>query len=337
MSWSQKQHKFPPEVKKQLQFYVYLYSDPDTGKAIYVGKGKDDRCFAHLEAVGDSDKAKTIRKILDAGKEPAIDILAWGLTEREALAAERVAIDLLGIGSLTNRQKGHGARQGRTPVDQLIRRLSGETLTDADAEEMRKLGVLVIRLGLYSEGMSDMELYDLTRSAWKLNEERKEHIHYAFAVWKGRIMETYRVLGWFREGETMMDLSVEKEPPDPEHRFEFIGPCRPGTAPEVRGKGHERLFQKGLHRAVYVFSQRVKYRKFFLSSAVLDKKQNFDIMKENGQRQAKRRGQLHGNDETKAPMDASGDRACRAGVPAAAAFVCGAQAESAAGVRLYRV
>lgn len=245
MSWSQKPRKFPPEVKKQLQSYVYLYSDPDTGKAIYVGKGKDDRCFAHLDAVGDSDKAKTIRKILDAGKEPAIDILAWGLTDREALAAERVAIDLLGIGSLTNRQKGHGARQGRTPVEQLIRRLSGETLTEADAEEMRKLGVLVIRLGLYSEGMSDMELYDLTRSAWKLNEDKKERIHYAFAVWRGRILETYRVLGWFREGETMMDLSVEKEAPDPEHRFEFVGHVDPELHQKFAGKNMSAYFKKG--------------------------------------------------------------------------------------------
>ena len=64
----QEQHKFPTEVKKQLQYYVYLYSDPDTGRAIYVGKGKDDRCFSHLEAVGDSPKAKAIRMLLDAGK-----------------------------------------------------------------------------------------------------------------------------------------------------------------------------------------------------------------------------------------------------------------------------
>ena len=180
------------------------------------------------------------------------------MTEREALAAERVAIDLLGIDSLTNRQKGHGAKQGRILAERLANALSSEKLTEEDVEEMKRLNVMAIRLGKYSEAMSEMELYDLTRSAWKIGREKREKIRYVFAVSKGRILEVYQVLGWFREGETMMRLeNVEKDSPNPD-RFEFVGNIAPEWSMRFKGKDMSGCFKRGVCRTISMFYARIK-------------------------------------------------------------------------------
>ncbi|MGI9440198.1 MAG: hypothetical protein ACR2OT_04365, partial [Parvibaculales bacterium] len=43
--------KFPPEVAKQLGYYVYRLIDPRNGETFYVGKGKNDRVFEHALGV----------------------------------------------------------------------------------------------------------------------------------------------------------------------------------------------------------------------------------------------------------------------------------------------
>ena len=39
---------FTPEVIEQLQYYVYRLIDPRTGQTFYVGKGKGNRLYAHI-------------------------------------------------------------------------------------------------------------------------------------------------------------------------------------------------------------------------------------------------------------------------------------------------
>ena len=43
------QKVFSSFVSDKLKSYVYLYSHPITGEIFYVGKGKNNRVFAHLE------------------------------------------------------------------------------------------------------------------------------------------------------------------------------------------------------------------------------------------------------------------------------------------------
>ena len=54
---------FPPSVKEKLLHYVYVYVDPSNEEIFYVGKGKGDRCFAHLSEKKDGDKIQRIKKI----------------------------------------------------------------------------------------------------------------------------------------------------------------------------------------------------------------------------------------------------------------------------------
>ncbi|MCB0251449.1 MAG: hypothetical protein KDI07_22960, partial [Anaerolineae bacterium] len=112
----------PPGVAERLGWYVYLYVDPRDNRPFYVGKGKGDRVFAHFDDQKDSDKVRIISEIETAGMKPRLDILAHGLKEEEAaFRIEAAAIDLLGIGALSNAVRGWKSLQlGRMTLDHLI-------------------------------------------------------------------------------------------------------------------------------------------------------------------------------------------------------------------------
>ena len=111
---------FSPKVREKLKFYVYLYTDPRTGKPFYIGKGQGNRCFAHLKDIAHTDKTQAIRELNKLGLKPRIEILKYGLTEKQALLVEATAIDLLDVMVLSNRVRGHGSRYGgRAEVDEI--------------------------------------------------------------------------------------------------------------------------------------------------------------------------------------------------------------------------
>ena len=40
---------FPVECQRDLDNYVYIYSDPETHEVFYIGMGQGNRAFDHLE------------------------------------------------------------------------------------------------------------------------------------------------------------------------------------------------------------------------------------------------------------------------------------------------
>ena len=99
--------KITPEVAAKLKSYVYVYSDPRNGKPFYIGKGRGNRVFSHLDDTSETDKVAAIASIRESGREPRIDILRYGLNEEEALLVEAAAIDLIGLSKLSNQVAGH--------------------------------------------------------------------------------------------------------------------------------------------------------------------------------------------------------------------------------------
>jgi hypothetical protein len=85
--------------------YVYCLIDPRTGKEFYYGKGTGSRKLAHLPQ-GRSPKAKQIKRIENAGKEPIIRVIAAGLTKDQAFLVEATLIWKSGE-KLTNEISGH--------------------------------------------------------------------------------------------------------------------------------------------------------------------------------------------------------------------------------------
>lgn len=54
----------------------------------------------------------------------------------------------------------------------------------------------------FRQGMPPIQLYDLTRSCWKVAAPRCEKARYAFAVYQGLVKEVYEITAWLRSGTT---------------------------------------------------------------------------------------------------------------------------------------
>ena len=103
--------RFPPGVRAKLGRYVYLLVDPRTGRPFYVGRGRGDRCYRHVEVArsvpddatrsGRFDALDRIREAEADGRAVRIDILRHGLTRDEARLVEAGVVDALGLGQET--------------------------------------------------------------------------------------------------------------------------------------------------------------------------------------------------------------------------------------------
>ncbi len=80
--------------------------------------------------------------------------------------------------------------------------------------------------------MNEEELYEFTRSKWKINPERAKKAQYAFTIYKGEIVEVYEIISWNPAASLPVLPSYQEEAksylksglPD---RFEFTGRLAP--------------------------------------------------------------------------------------------------------------
>lgn len=244
--------QFSPAEFDELGSYVYIYSDPETDEPFYVGKGRGNRAFAHLKEAGESAKLNRIAEIEAKHMQPRIEILAFGLDEPTAFKVEAAAIDLIGFANLTNKVVGHGsAAFGRMGLGEVHARLQPKPLewfdddcvvirVNRSVEEARE------RLGRRFDGESAesrMALYDATRSAWVIGEQRRRTTKLAFTNIDGVIREAYEIEAWLPAGSTMRsDQTIDRDP----RRWEFVGRVAPEEVRKryvLRSVSH--LFKRG--------------------------------------------------------------------------------------------
>ncbi len=197
---------FSPEVCVELKYYVYRLVDPRNGQTFYVGKGKNNRVFAHAECAlanySDVDyipeldddenlKYKTIREIKDSGLDVIYIIQKYGLDERDAFVIESALIDAYSIDrKLTNKIKGFSASEPTNAIT-LQRDLSAKEYDDSVSNPK----YMIIKVKDYWLNQRK-DRYECTRSAWKLNPDIARKYPYVLSVTRGIVHEVYKVTEW---------------------------------------------------------------------------------------------------------------------------------------------
>ena len=194
---------FTPEVIEQLKYYVYRLIDPRNGQTFYVGKGKGNRVFAHVNdalksfnGISYEDekedevslKIMRIRDIRNAGLEVIHIIQRYGLEENEAFEVEAALIDV--FEGLTNIQSGHASERGVNNADVIQRELSYEEYVEADFKYI----IIKISKSVLEERENDM--YETVRKWWKVNIGRAQNCKYCFAVLNGVVRNVYVMNEW---------------------------------------------------------------------------------------------------------------------------------------------
>ena len=192
--------KFSEKTINELKSYVYKLIDPRDGKVFYVGKGKGNRVFSHMnltnefvENIDTDNKTDRIRAILNEGLEVIAIIHRHGMDETTAYEVEAALIDE--YDNLTNIQSGHGSNDyGPMNVNQIEQVYCAETLKEEDFDENDKILLIKIKEAYIKNNNND--IYKTVHYAWAIGENRKKVKHVA-AVVNGIIKKMYLVDEWY--------------------------------------------------------------------------------------------------------------------------------------------
>jgi hypothetical protein len=241
---------FSPIVAERIGWYVYALQDPRNNKIFYIGKGKDNRVFAHAEGVlpeaefDANSKNQLIKEILLAGREVNTYMIRHGLkSEQVAFAIESALIDFCELldpqsdnpyFSLKNLVLGHNSQLASTDV--------AITIYEApQAPELREPILLFRPTVLWRPTMRPEELFEITHGWWEVNPLRAQESQYAFAVCSFVIRAIYRIDSWRQQ--TPSDRGWD-ETSIPGKRWGFDGHEAPEMS-DFLNKSVAHLYKKG--------------------------------------------------------------------------------------------
>ena len=200
-------NKFTPDLCKRLGNYVYRLIDPRTGQTFYVGKGKDNRVFAHVKDAlqnyegkdywekGEDEtsvKIKQIRDIRQAGLEVVMVIHRWGMDKNTAFEVESALIDC--YSGLTNYQSGHNSERGVANVE-TIQRVFG--LKEFDDSKAAKKEYMIIKIKQEVLNSRLGNVYDTARRAWQVNPQNAQKYKYILVSLYGEVIAIYKNVTWY--------------------------------------------------------------------------------------------------------------------------------------------
>lgn len=207
--------KFPQEVFEQLKYYVYRLIDPRNGETFYVGKGKGNRLFSHMEAATSeekfdelNDKLATIREIHIAGLSVIHVIHRHGMDENTAFEVEAALIDA--YPNATNIMGGsHSNDYGPMHAQEIITKYAAK-----EVEFYHK--VIIINV---NQSKIERNLYNAVRVAWRISKKKAVDAEYVLAVSNGLVIGVFKPKIWLpttKENFPILDNDVP-------NRFGFIG------------------------------------------------------------------------------------------------------------------
>jgi hypothetical protein len=200
-------HEFPPEVIEFLDYYVYRLIDPRNGQTFYVGKGRGNRIFSHVQNQlnGKSDqqeddkislKLKTIAEIRSSGLEVNHVIHRHGMDEHTAFEVEAALIEA--YPGLANIAGGHNNfERGCAHVNELVIQYKAE---EASIDE--QLIAININQSLYERN----DIYEAARFCWKIAEWRRKKLNIPIVACVNRIIrDVYIVSEWLPATDLVFD------------------------------------------------------------------------------------------------------------------------------------
>lgn len=202
-------NRFPVGVGEKLQFYVYRLIDPRNGETFYIGKGRGDRVFQHVEATRASDvtievdieaefgareddatlKVKRINDIRRVGLDVIHVIHRHGI-ESAATAYEVEAALIDAYAGLSNISAGHHSNdRGPMHTTEIIAKYALPVV------EFRDEKLIMININS-AEHNSRHELYDRVRYAWRLSEGRACQAEYVLGMIHGVVQGVFVPRQW---------------------------------------------------------------------------------------------------------------------------------------------
>lgn len=192
-------NQFDEKTQKALGYYVYMLIDPRDDKPFYIGKGKNNRVFDHIQGAikNPNDNRDKYDKIREIGPDKVKHvILTHGLaSEAEAYRLEALYIDLMKyVGfPLANEVSGHHIEQsGIMTADEITRMYN--------AERLDRIGddCIVININaMYNRADGPEAIYKATKEAWKIGKNRLPYIKYVLSEYRGLIIEVFKVKEWY--------------------------------------------------------------------------------------------------------------------------------------------
>ena len=186
---------FSETVSDALKFYVYRLIDPRNNTTFYVGKGKGNRVFQHVEAaekdnVSESQKNSRIQQILDADLTPSIIIHRHGLEESTAFEVEGALIDAYPY--LVNDQSGHhNEERGTKTLREIKEQYELPELPKPDFK------AIIINVNNIENRLDRESIYHQVRGHWVLNPKNAQKAEYVIAAYKQVAIGIFKPERWY--------------------------------------------------------------------------------------------------------------------------------------------
>jgi hypothetical protein len=201
-------NSFDEKTINKLKAYVYALFDPLEDRPFYIGKGRGNRVFQHVEGAiledKESNKYEKIRNIRARTENNRVrhSIIRHGMSDEVAFEVESALIDLANRtgADLTNEVTGHNSiENGMMSTDEIIRKYNAQPLNEL------LHSVLIININKKYKKIRDEALqrnaknsvkdliYESVKQAWVIG-KRRDNIEFVLAEFKGIIVEVYEVI-----------------------------------------------------------------------------------------------------------------------------------------------
>lgn len=198
---------------------MYALVDPRDGHVFYIGKGKDNRVFSHVEQALCSDKVTKhdkenlkishIRDIVKSGNMVRHYILRSGLSDEIAKEIEATLIDLLDLENLgfkriiTNINRGidHDER-GAKSVEEIEEYFASPIKFDPKDK--------ILCLNIAKSYGNTKTVFDAAKEAWGLNKARRNKVTHILAISNGIVRGVFKPTDWYEVEGNLVGFNGEE-------------------------------------------------------------------------------------------------------------------------------